>query len=141
MIEDFSKRQRTRKNAYTGALGILNSAGHMRLTESVHELESLTAHYKHCVKKMQAFGERGERPTEAQFMDMSSSFPFIADRAVAIIERLFLGAGSSAIADFNPMQRYWRDGHTVRLHLGMDYDNAKQHYGRFLLGLPPTADL
>jgi len=60
---------------------------------------------------------------------------------VHVIERLFEAAGSSAIADFNPMQRYWRDGHTARLHTGSDYDISMQHHGRFMLGLMPTADL
>jgi 4-hydroxyphenylacetate 3-monooxygenase len=45
------------------------------------------------------------------------------------------------VADFNPMQRYWRDGHTARLHQGSDYDVSLQHYGRYLLGLMPTPDL
>ena len=60
---------------------------------------------------------------------------------VSVIDRLFEGAGSSAIADFNPMQRYWRDGHTARLHTGSDYDMSMQHHGRSLLGLMPTPDL
>lgn len=141
MVAEFTKRQQVRKNAYTGAQGILNPAGYMRLAESVHELESLTVFYRHQLDAMQQFGQRGEPLTEAKFYEMQAKFPFIADRAVQVIDRLFEGAGSSAIADFNPMQRYWRDGHTARLHQGMDYDLALQHHGRFLMGLMPTPDL
>ncbi|HCE6396367.1 TPA: acyl-CoA dehydrogenase family protein [Pseudomonas aeruginosa] len=141
MIDEFSKRQRSRKNAYTGAQGILNPAGYMRLAESVHELDSLSVYYRHLLEEMQRFGERGDRLTEQAFLDMQAKFPFIAARAVKVIDRLFEGAGASAIADFNRMQRFWRDGHTVRLHLGMDYDISLQHYGRYLMGLMPTPDL
>lgn len=141
MISEFTKRQRVRKNAYTGAQGILNPAGYMRLAESVHEIESLTAYYRQLMESMQAFGERKERLTEAKALHMQSTLPFITTRAVHAIERLFEAAGSSAIADFNAMQRYWRDGHTARLHTGMDYDTSLQHHGRFMLGLMPTADL
>ena len=141
MIEEFTKRQRSRKNAYTGAKGILNPAGYIRLAESVHELESLSVYYRHLLDAMQKHGERSERLTEAKFMEMQSKFPFITTRAVSVIDRLFEGAGSSAIADFNPMQRYWRDGHTARLHTGSDYDMSMQHHGRSLLGLMPTPDL
>lgn len=141
MVEEFTKRQRVRKNAYTGAQGILNPAGYMRLAESVHELESLSVFYRHQLDAMQQRGQRAERLTEATFFDMQAKFPFIAERAVKVIDRLFEGAGSSAIADFNQMQRYWRDGHTVRLHQGMDYDLSLQHHGRHLMGLMPTADL
>lgn len=141
MVEQFIKRQRGRKNAYTRANGILNPAGYMRLSESIHELESLTGYYRQILEETQAFGERREKLTEAKFFNMQARLPFIADRAVKVIDRLFEGAGSSAIADFNVMQRYWRDGHTVRLHTGMDYDTALQNHGRSLIGLPPTPDL
>jgi alkylation response protein AidB-like acyl-CoA dehydrogenase len=141
MIAEFTKRQRVRKNAYTGAQGILNPAGYMRLAESVHELESLTAYYRQLLDSMQRYGERGERLTEDKSLDMQSKFPFITTRATHVIDRLMEGAGSSAVADFNPMQRYWRDGHTARLHLGSDYDVSLQHHGRYLLGLMPTPDL
>ncbi len=141
MVEEFTKRQRSRKNAYTGAKGILNPAGYMRLAESVHELESLTVYYHHLLDTMQAHGEKRERLTEAKFLELQSKFPFVTTRAVNVIDRLFEGAGSSAIADFNPMQRYWRDGHTARLHTGSDYDMSLQHHGRNMLGLMPTPDL
>jgi alkylation response protein AidB-like acyl-CoA dehydrogenase len=141
MIAEFTKRQRVRKNAYTGAQGILNPAGYMRLAESVHELESLTAYYRQLLDLMQQHGERAERLSEAKSLDMQMKFPFITTRATHVIDRLLEGAGSSAVADFNPMQRYWRDGHTVRLHQGSDYDASLQHHGRYLLGLMPTPDL
>ena len=141
MIAEFTKRQRTRKNAYTNAQGILNPAGYMRLAESVHELESLTTYYRHLLHLMQRHGERRERLTEAKSHEMQSTFPFISARAVRVIDRLFEAAGASAMADFNPMQRYWRDGNTVRLHLGSDYDLSLQHHGRYMLGLMPTPDL
>jgi len=141
MVAEFTKRQRSRKNAYTGAQGILNPAGYMRLAESVHELESLSVYYRHLLDVIQRHGERSERLTEAKFLEMQTKFPFITTRAGHVIDRLFEGAGSSAIADFNPMQRFWRDGHTVRLHTGSDYDQGLQHHGRNLMGLAPTPDL
>jgi 4-hydroxyphenylacetate 3-monooxygenase len=141
MIAEFTKRQRSRKNAYTNAQGILNPAGYMRLAESIHELESLTVYYRHLLESMQRHGEGAARLTEAKSLEMQSTLPFISTRAIRVIDRLFEAAGASAMADFNPMQRYWRDGHTVRLHLGSDYDISLQHHGRHMLGLMPTADL
>jgi alkylation response protein AidB-like acyl-CoA dehydrogenase len=141
MIAEFTKRQRVRKNAYTGAQGILNPAGYIRLAESTHELESLSVYYRHLLDAMQHHGETAARLTESASLDMQSKFPFITTRATHVIDRLFEGAGSSAIADFNPMQRYWRDGHTARLHLGSDYDLSVQHHGRSLMGLMPSWEL
>ena len=141
MVMEFTKRQQSRKNAYTGAPGILNPAGYMRLAESVHELESLGIYYRHILEVIQGHGARKEKLTETKFLEMQAKLPFLTDRAVDVIDRLFAGAGSSAIADFNPMQRYWRDGHTARLHQGSDYDTSLQQHGRGLVGLPPTPDL
>ncbi|MFK8022849.1 MAG: acyl-CoA dehydrogenase family protein [Ilumatobacter sp.] len=141
MVEQFTKRQMTRKNAYTGAQGIKNPAGHLRLAESVHELESLTAYYKQLMEEMQAYGENSERLTEAKFHNLLARMPFITDRALQVVERLFVAAGSSAVASFNPMQRYWRDAHAARMHTGSDYDSFMQLHGRNMIGMPGTPDL
>lgn len=141
MLKEFMTRQRVRKNAYTGAQGILNPAGYTRLAESVNELDSLTAYYRGLLHSLQQQGERRDRVTERSFMQTQANLSFVTDRAVQVIDRMFEGAGSSAIADANPMQRFWRDGHTVRMHQGSDYDQQMQHLGRSLLGLPPTPDL
>lgn len=141
MVEQFIQRQRTRKNAYTKAAGIKNPGGHMRLAESVHELESLTVYYKQLMDQMREYGENRERLSEAKFHELLQRMPFITDRAVQIVERLFVGAGSSALATFNPMQRYWRDAHAARMHTGSDYDTAMQWHGRNIMGLMGTPDL
>ncbi len=141
MVEEFTLRQRVRKNAYTGAQGILNPAAYMRLAESVHELEATSVYYRHLLNELQAFGERGDSLGEDYFWSVLAKLPYITTRAVRVIDRLFDAAGASAIADFNKMQRYWRDGHTVRLHQGMDYDSSVQQHGRYLMGLMPTPDL
>ena len=90
---------------------------------------------------LQAIGVEGKRVDDEMFFGFTSKFAFVTDRAVKVIDRLFEGAGSSAIADFNPMQRYWRDGHAARLHTGSDYDTMLQNYGRSIMGLMPTPDL
>jgi alkylation response protein AidB-like acyl-CoA dehydrogenase len=141
MIEEFTKRQQSRKNAYTGAQGILNPTGYMHLADARMELDCLTVFYHDQLNRLQQSGVNRDKLTEKSFMASIAQLTYVADRAVKVIEKLFTAAGSSAIADFNPMQRYWRDGHTVRLHTGMDYDTWMQHYGRALMGLMPTPDL
>lgn len=141
MMEEFTKRQKARKNVYSGAQGILNPAGYMRLVEAKHELEAISEYYYSYLDQLQASGVNGEKVTEASFFGGVSKLSYIATRATKVIDILFEGAGASAIADFNPMQRYWRDGHTARLHQGMDHDLNAQNYGRHLMGLPPTPDL
>jgi alkylation response protein AidB-like acyl-CoA dehydrogenase len=141
MIEEFTKRQRSRKNYLTGAWGITNPAGHMRLAESIHERDSLSIFYKDILERMQKLGRDGHRPGETEFFEYQAKLNFVTARATDVIDRLFKGAGASAIADFSPMQRYWRDGHAARLHLGSDYDSSLQYHGRSVIGVPMSPDV
>jgi len=140
MIEEYTKRTRTRKHVMTGVSGIVHPASHMRLAESVHELESLTAYYKELANAMQAFGESGKPLDETTYNNMLHRFPFVTARVVAVVNRLWEGAGASAIFESNPMQRYWRDVQACRLHFGQDYDSNRLQHGRALLGIPPSPD-
>jgi 4-hydroxyphenylacetate 3-monooxygenase len=141
MVEQFIKRQRTRKNAYTQAQGIHNPVGYMRLAEAVIEINALTAFFKSHVEMVQDFGRRGGRLTEQRMHEMIAPYSYVTKRAVEVVDKLFQASGSSAIAKFNPMQRYWRDAHAAGLHIASDHETALQHYGRCLIGLPPTPDL
>ena len=73
MVEEYTNRQRSRKSVMTGAQGIVNAASHMRLAESVHELESLTAYYRQLLDSMQEFGTSEEPLTEGKFNSMLHS--------------------------------------------------------------------
>lgn len=140
MLEEYTRRTRTRKHVMTGVSGIVHPASHMRLAESVHELESLTAYYKELANAMQAFGESGKPLDETTYNNMLHRFPFVTARVVALVNRLWEGAGASAIFESNPMQRYWRDVQACRLHFGQDYDSNRLQHGRALLGIPPSPD-
>ncbi len=141
MIEEFRKRQRVRKNAYTSAQGILNPMGHIRLAEATHQIDAASVYFYHLLDKLEQDAKDRVKLTEERFWEVGAKLGYVTKLAVEVINNLFEGAGASGIADFNPMQRYWRDGNTVRLHQGMDYDTTKQTHGRCLMGLAPTPDL
>jgi alkylation response protein AidB-like acyl-CoA dehydrogenase len=141
MYEQYLKRQRTRKNAYTRAQGILNQMGYTRLAHAEHRLDAIGKYYDSLCDDLQEFGLEKGTLSEEYFFGMLAKLAYVADEATDVINMLFEASGASAVADFNPMQRYWRDGNTVRLHQGMDYDVASQSHGRSLIGLPPTPDL
>lgn len=141
MLDQFRTWQRRKKNAYTGAYTVLNAVSNARLAEATHEVEMASVYYYHLLDEMERRGREGIKLDEEAFWAAPAKLAYVTKRAVHAINMLFEGAGASAVADFNPMQRYWRDGNTVRLHQGMDYDTAVQNHGRFLMGLPPTPDL
>jgi hypothetical protein len=90
---------------------------------------------------IQEYGMQRTPLNEEHFSRLLHRLPFVAERAVQVVQRLFVGAGSSAIGSASKFQRYWRDAHACRLHTGMDYDTYKQLAGRNMLGLMPTPDL
>ena len=53
------------------------------------------------------------------------------------VERLFIASGGASIYEGNPLQRYWRDLHTINAHRVLDWDDAAESFGRAALGLPP----
>lgn len=52
------------------------------------------------------------------------------------IDTLFRLSGSRGTFDANPIQRAWRDIHTITSHVGLNPESAGQLRGRALLGLP-----
>ena len=51
------------------------------------------------------------------------------------IDVLMTSHGASSFADFNPLQRIWRDCETASRHAVVGPDIAAEVYGRALLGL------
>ena len=51
------------------------------------------------------------------------------------IDVLMSSHGASAFADFNPLQRIWRDSETASRHAVAGPDIAAEIYGRALLGI------
>ncbi len=62
-------------------------------------------------------------------------YAYIAHLCVRATERLFLASGASAHYDSNPMQRYWRDVHSMATHVAFNLDTAGENFGRLELGL------
>lgn len=52
-----------------------------------------------------------------------------SERAIYAIDRLFENSGASAIATGTPIQRFWRDAHSARVHVANDPETALAMYG------------
>ncbi|MEO7421991.1 MAG: acyl-CoA dehydrogenase family protein [Ornithinibacter sp.] len=53
------------------------------------------------------------------------------------IELLQRNSGSTAIMDFEPIQRAWRDARVVTLHGALNLEALSENYGRLMAGLDP----
>jgi alkylation response protein AidB-like acyl-CoA dehydrogenase len=53
------------------------------------------------------------------------------------IELLQRNSGSTAIMDFEPIQRAWRDARVVTLHGALNLEALSENYGRLMAGMQP----
>ncbi|QNG37876.1 hypothetical protein F1C76_15960 [Geodermatophilaceae bacterium NBWT11] len=55
------------------------------------------------------------------------------------IELLQRNSGSTAIMDFEPIQRSWRDARIITLHGALNLEALSENYGRLMAGIQPHA--
>jgi len=53
---------------------------------------------------------------------------------VSAVDKLMQISGASGLFDTNPMQRAWRDVHTISCHVVMNFEAAAENFGRLELG-------
>lgn len=53
------------------------------------------------------------------------------------IELLQRNSGSTAIMDFDPIQRSWRDARVITLHGALNLEALSENYGRLMAGIQP----
>jgi alkylation response protein AidB-like acyl-CoA dehydrogenase len=53
------------------------------------------------------------------------------------IELLQRNSGSTAIMDFEPIQRSWRDARIITLHGALNLEALSENYGRLMAGIQP----
>jgi alkylation response protein AidB-like acyl-CoA dehydrogenase len=81
-------------------------------------------------------------PADGEYMQLFSA-RVLAETAYAAkwcaeaIELLQRNSGSTAIMDFEPIQRSWRDARIVTLHGALNLEALSENYGRLLAGLQP----
>jgi len=61
---------------------------------------------------------------------------YIINAARDAIDVLMSAHGASSFAEFNPLQRIWRDSETAGRHAVLSPDISAEVYGCALLGIP-----
>ena len=62
---------------------------------------------------------------------------YVAKWCAEAIELLQRNSGSTAIMDFEPIQRAWRDARVVTLHGALNLEALSENYGRLMAGMQP----
>jgi alkylation response protein AidB-like acyl-CoA dehydrogenase len=140
MIEEYVTRQRSRKTVMTGAPGILNSASHMWLAESVHE--PVADRLLPPASRLHA-GVRLVRRTPHRAEVQRDVAPSSVHHKPGSPHRRapLRGCGSERHPHLESDAAVLARCARGRLHFGQDYDTSRLLHGRYLMGLSPTPDL
>ena len=81
-------------------------------------------------------------PADPDYMQMFSArvlveTAYAAKWCAEAVELLQRNSGSTAIMDFEPIQRAWRDARVVTLHGALNLEALAENYGRLMAGIQP----
>jgi alkylation response protein AidB-like acyl-CoA dehydrogenase len=81
-------------------------------------------------------------PADPQYMQLFSArvlleTAYAAKWCAEAIELLQRNSGSTAIMDFEPIQRSWRDARIITLHGALNLEALSENYGRLMAGIQP----
>lgn len=81
-------------------------------------------------------------PEDGRYMQLFSArvlveTAYAAKWCAEAIELLQRNSGSTAIMDFEPIQRSWRDARIITLHGALNLEALSENYGRLMAGLQP----
>jgi alkylation response protein AidB-like acyl-CoA dehydrogenase len=81
-------------------------------------------------------------PADPEYMQLFSArvlveTAYAAKWCAEAIELLQRNSGSTAIMDFEPIQRAWRDARVITLHGALNLEALSENYGRLMAGMKP----
>ena len=81
-------------------------------------------------------------PADGQYLQLFSArilleTAYAAKWCAEAIELLQRNSGSTAIMDFEPIQRSWRDARIITLHGALNLEALSENYGRLMAGIQP----
>ncbi len=117
---------------------------HLMLAEVHSKIQSATLMTRANAEETDRLGERAAAgtPADAEYMQRFSArvlveTAYAAKWCAEAIELLQRNSGSTAIMDFEPIQRSWRDARIITLHGALNLEALAENYGRLMAGLQP----
>jgi 3-hydroxy-9,10-secoandrosta-1,3,5(10)-triene-9,17-dione monooxygenase len=128
---------KVKTHAYTGfSLGDQTPL-QIRIAESAAEVDAAGSVIERALERIETadISELRSLPFRAR---IHRDYVFAVQMLVRAVDRMFAVSGARSLMSANPMQRHWRDLHTVAAHVGVAVDPSYEHFGRLELGLPPN---
>lgn len=126
---------RDRIRASTGAKAVDDSFNQLRVAEAAGMVEAATGQLERVLSEEFDLASRGERIPMALRIQARRDQVRATVAGVAAIDLLFESAGGRALKVGTPIQRFWRDAHSGRVHAINDPEKAQVLFGQYALGL------
>lgn len=117
---------------------------HLMLAEVHAKLQSALLMTRANASETDRLGELSSAgtPESPEYLQLFSARVLVETALAAkwcaeAIELLQRNSGSTAIMDFEPIQRSWRDARIITLHGALNLEALSENYGRLMAGLQP----
>jgi alkylation response protein AidB-like acyl-CoA dehydrogenase len=117
---------------------------HLMLAEVHSKIQSATLMTRANAEETDWLGELAAAgtPADPKYMQLFSArvlveTAYAAKWCAEAIELLQRNSGSTAIMDFEPIQRSWRDARIITLHGALNLEALSENYGRLMAGIQP----
>lgn len=129
---------KVKAHAYTGVSLAEHTPLQIRIAESAAEIDAAALVTERAINRMKNVGSIEELQSIPFRALTYRDYVLALQMLVRAVDRMFAVSGARSFTNANPMQRYWRDIHTVASHLGLTADPVYEAFGRLELGLPPN---
>lgn len=140
-VQLFAELLMKRKAAMTGVSLLESPLSHVRLAEAAMRTRAITVmmedRWRDLAEHIAA--DRAINPATQILWRVNDAH--VGREAMRIVEHIIEGSGASVYFDTNPLQRFWRDLHSIGGHTYFNTDSAFQILGRHMLGLPIDPNL
>ncbi|AMM18952.1 hypothetical protein AX769_00875 [Frondihabitans sp. PAMC 28766] len=117
---------------------------HLMLAEVHSKIQSALLMTRANAEETDRLGELAAAgaPVDGEYMQLFSArvlleTAYAARWCAEAIELLQRNSGSTAIMDFEPIQRSWRDARIITLHGALNLEALSENYGRLMAGFQP----
>jgi 3-hydroxy-9,10-secoandrosta-1,3,5(10)-triene-9,17-dione monooxygenase len=136
VIELFEQRARGRVLIYAGKAQAKHAGSQMRLARAVTAVAAADALMRVGLRELAAGADEGGVGVRERGRFRMYAAHIVATCQQTVAE-LYTAAGSGAVFHHSPLQRAFRDIHTLSTHAALAYDESSELYGGLRLGIEP----
>ena len=126
--------------AYAGQQAAQDPFAQVRIAEAAAEIDGAWLALERNARELMEYARARERiPVELRLRVRRDQVRGTG-QAIRAVDRLFENSGGRALKSGTPIQRFWRDAHSGRVHAINDPERALSLFGGGEFGLPVPAD-